>query len=311
MKRTLKLMTVIHSVIHHNKARHSRESGNPERHWIPPYQVRDRLSQARNDKLPKTYVVMYSLIFLLFGCTASRHEIQLKTWGEPFTGMEFVFVNGGCFMMGDTFSDGYEVERPVHEVCVNGFWMGKYEVTQGQWEKVMGTNPSHIRNGHDYPVETVNWDDAQEFVRKLNQITGKGFRLPTEAEWEYAARSGGKKEKWAGTNKESELGEYAWYVVNSGVKTHPVGQKRANGLGLYDMSGNVWEWVRDWYDKDYYKESPRDNPVGPNRLRTYRAVRGGSCYDGAQNVRTSNRSGAIGPRARNPFTGFRLVFAAQ
>jgi formylglycine-generating enzyme required for sulfatase activity len=225
--------------------------------------------------------------------------------------MEFVFVNGGCFMMGDTFSDGYEVERPVHEVCVNGFWMGKYEVTQGQWEKVMGTNPSHFRNGHDYPVETVNWNDAQKFVQKLNQITGKGFRLPTEGEWEYAARSGGKKEKWAGTNKESKLGEYAWYVVNSGVKTHPVGQRRANGLGLYDMSGNVWEWVQDWYDKNYYKESPRDNPVGPNRLRTYRAVRGGSCYDGAQNVRTSNRSGAIGPRARNPFTGFRLVFAAQ
>ena len=121
-------------------------------------------------------------------------------------------------MMGDTFGDGYEVEHPVHEVCVNGFWMGKYEVTQGQWEKVMGTNPSHFRNGHDYPVETVNWDDAQEFVQKLNQITGKGFRLPTEAEWEYAARSGGNKEKWAGTNKESELGEYAWYVVNSGVK---------------------------------------------------------------------------------------------
>jgi len=213
--------------------------------------------------------------------------------------------------MGDAFGDRYEAERPVHGVCVNGFWMGKYEVTQGQWEKVMGTNPSHFRNGRDYPVETVNWDDAQEFVRKLNQITGKGFRLPTEAEWEDAARSGGKKEKWAGTNEESRPGEYAWYVFNSGLKTHPVGQKRANGLGLYDMSGNVWGWVQDWYDKNYYKESPRDNPIGPNHFLTYRALRGGSCYDRAQNVRTSNRSGAVGPQARNPFTGLRLVFAPQ
>lgn len=256
-------------------------------------------------------LMIVSLIFLWFGCTGSRHEIQLKTWGEPYTGMEFVFVKGGCYMMGDSIGDGYEGERPVHEVCVHGFWMGKYEVTQGQWERVMGNNPSYFRNGQDYPVETVNWNDAQEFVQNLNQITGKGFRLPTEAEWEYAARSGGKKEKWAGTDKESELGEYAWYVVNSGVETHPVGQKRANGLGLYDMSGNVWEWVQDWYDKNYYKESPRDNPIGPNHILMYRTLRGGSCYDRAQNVRTSNRSGAIGPRARNPFTGFRLVLDAQ
>ncbi len=251
------------------------------------------------------------LILLLGGCATSLQQVQVKEWQDPLTGMEFVFVKEGCFQMGDTFGDGYEVEHPVHEICVNGFWMGKYEVTQGQWEKVMGSNPSQFKNGATYPVENVKWDDAQEFIGKLNDMTGKRFRLPTEAEWEYAARSGGRREKWAGTNSESELWEYAWYSGDSDGRTHPVGQKRPNGLQLYDMSGNVWEWIQDWYDKDYYRSSPKNNPQGPGRLMTYRALRGGSWNDVPKHTRMSNRSGAIGPRSRNPFTGFRLVLPSQ
>jgi len=122
----------------------------------------------------------------------------------------------------------------------------------------MGGNRSYFQNcGDDCPVETVSWNDAQDFISRLNQRTGKRFRLPTEAEWEYAARSGGKREKWAGTSSESELGDYAWYSKNSGGSTHPVGQKKPNGLGLYDMSGDVWEWCQDWYGKDFYKWRPR------------------------------------------------------
>jgi len=255
-------------------------------------------------------IMVLGLSLFLSGCAGLTQQGEGKAWKEPVTGMEFILVKGGCYEMGDTFGDGYEVEKPVHEVCVGHFWMGKYEVTQGQWERVMGSNPSQNKMDPQYPVEKVDWNDAQEFIRKMNQTTGKGFRLPTEAEWEYAARSGGKKEKWAGTSKEAELTEYAWFLANSGERPHPVGQKRPNGLGLLDMSGNVWEWVQDWYDRDYYKESPRKNPPGPDRPLVYRVIRGGSFYDRDRNVRTSNRSGMIGPRARNQFTGFRLTLSA-
>jgi sulfatase modifying factor 1 len=251
------------------------------------------------------------LILLFSGCAHHAQQIQAKKWHDSLTGMEFIFVKGGCFEMGDAFGDGYDIERPVHTVCVDGFWVGKYEVTQEQWEKVMGNNPSLFQNGGHYPVENVKWEDAQEFIRQLNQMTGKRYRLPTEAEWEYAARSGGKKEKWAGTSRESELGEYAWYLINADRRTHPVGQKRPNGLGLCDMSGNVWEWVQDWYDKDYYKSSPTDNPKGPGQLTTYRVIRGGCWNDIPRNIRASSRSGAVGPRSRNPFIGFRLVLPAE
>ncbi len=161
--------------------------------------------------------------------------------------MEFVLVKGGCFEMGDTFGDGADDEKPTYEACLKDFYLGKYEITQGQWKRVMGANPSNFKESDDHPVETVSWNEAQEFIRRLNQMSGKNFRLPTEGEWEYAARSGGKREKWAGTSNETELQDYAWFGSNSGSRTHPVGQKRPNGLGLYDMSGNVSDWVGDWY----------------------------------------------------------------
>lgn len=223
--------------------------------------------------------------------------------------MEMVLVKGGCYKMGDTFGDGSANERPVHDVCVKDFRMGKYPVTQIEWVAVMGTNPSREPScGETCPVENVSWSDVQEFIRKLNQRSGKAYRLPTEAEWEYAARSGGKDEKWAGTSRESELADYAWYYNNSSYRSHPVGQRKPNGLGLYDMTGNVWEWMSDWYDEGYYAKSPKDEPQGSTSGQT-RSLRGGYWGDLARFVRVSRRIRAA-PSARAPGYGFRLVLPA-
>ena len=223
---------------------------------------------------------------------------------DPFTGMEFVPVKGGCFQMGDTFGDGQENEKPVHEVCISDFAIGRYEVTQGQWQKVMGSNPSMFKEcGGDCPVEHLGWDYAQEFIRKLNSQTERHYRLPTEAEWEYACRSGGKDQKYCGGNKVDDV---AWYYSNSGGEPHPVGQKQPNDLGIYDMSGNVVEWVNDWYGKDYYEGSQRNNPQGPTS-GDYRHVRGGDCYSEPADVRASIRDN--GPGLSH--LGFRLVAPVQ
>ncbi len=232
-----------------------------------------------------------------------------KKFKDSITGMEFVFVKGGCFQMGDTFGDGEAREKPVHEVCVDDFYLGIYEVTQAQWERVMGNNPSSFKKGGNYPVEQVSWNDVQNFIERLNGQARRQYRLPTEAEWEYAARSGGKRDKWAGTNSESELSDYGWYNKNSGSSTHPVGEKKANGLGLYDMSGNVWEWCGDWYDENYYKNSPRDNPKGPNS-GTYRVLRGGSWSYDPRYARAANRYGT-NPENRVKLNGFRLALSPK
>jgi formylglycine-generating enzyme required for sulfatase activity len=221
--------------------------------------------------------------------------------------IEMVRVPGGCFQMGDTFGDGNSDEKPVHEVCVSDFYIGKYLVTQAQWVTVMGENPSKF-TGDRRPVDTVSWDDAQEFIKKLNQQSGRSYRLPTEAEWEYAARSGGRKEKWAGTSDPSQLGDYAWYKENSDEKTHVVGTKKPNGLGLYDMSGNLWQWCQDKYGDVYYEESDRNNPQGP-LTGSARVVRGGSWYNSAGNVRASYRHGGA-PGLRYDYGGFRLGLPA-
>lgn len=238
---------------------------------------------------------------------AIASSMPAKTGGEASAvNMAFVLVKGGCYQMGDSFGDGYADERPVHEVCVNDFFMGTYEVTQGQWKEIMGYNPAEFNLcGDNCPVENISWNDAQEFIRKLKWKIGKNYRLPTEAEWEYAARSGGKKEKWAGTSSESELGEYAWFDLNSGGETHPAGKKKPNGLGLYDMSGNVWEWCQDFYDENYYKNSPKNNPSGPDS-GTNHVLRGGSWFNGAGYTRTEKRLSII-PDYRDGNDGFRLV----
>ena len=248
------------------------------------------------------------ILFLSFSSGALPQDVRtnLTEYRDAVTGMEFVFAKGGCFEMGDVFGEGASNESPVHEVCLKDFYLGKYEVTQGEWKKVMDTNPSRLREGDQYPVESVSWNDAQVFIRRLNQMTGKNYRLPTEAEWEYAARSGGKKEKWAGTSKEFELQNFAWFSSNSGQRTYPVGQKKPNGLGLYDMSGNILEWVSDWYDENYYKNSPKENPQGPGS-GLLKVLRGGSFFDirGSGGVRAAFRHRML-PAVRMYDFGFRL-----
>ncbi len=225
------------------------------------------------------------------------------TWREPVTGMEFVYVKGSCFQMGS--NDGDDDEKPVHRVCIDGFWIGKYEVTQGQWQKIMGSNPSRFKKGSNYPVEQVSWNDCQDFIKKLNRKSGKTFRLPTEAEWEYACRSGGREDKYSGG---SDVDRVAWYSGNSGGFTHAVGGKAGNGLGIYDMSGNVWEWCSDWYDENYYGNSPTQNPQGPGSgsLRVYR---GGSWHIRPARVRAAFRDG-LGAAFRYDYLGFRLAFSS-
>ncbi|MEI7671772.1 MAG: SUMF1/EgtB/PvdO family nonheme iron enzyme [Deltaproteobacteria bacterium] len=241
---------------------------------------------------------------------------EITAGGQSFTdattGMEFVFVKGGCYEMGDTFGGGSGDEKPIHNVCVSDFYMGKYEVTQRQWQAVMGSNPSKntswFGKTDNCPVEQVNWNDTQDFIVRLNEKTGKSYRLPTESEWEYAARSGGKKEKYAGMSNDSGLGDYAWYIANSGSSTHSVGGKTSNGLGLYDMTGNGWEWCQDWYGEKYYGESPRNNPRGPSSGQ-YRVLRGGSWDSNQEDVRTATRNWNA-PVNRNSSVGFRLSLSA-
>ena len=201
--------------------------------------------------------------------------------------IEMVKVETGSFNMGATPETIYpdNDEKPVHRVTLtNDYYIGKYEVTQALWQAVMGSNPSFFK-GTDLPVETVSWNDCQDFISKLNAMTGKRFRLPTEAEWEYAAR-GGKKSRGYLFSGSITLGDVAWYKENSGSKTHVVGTKQPNELGIYDMSGNVWEWCQDW--KGSYSSSPQTNPTGAVS-GSYRVCRGGSWLISAWYCRSSCR----------------------
>ena len=243
---------------------------------------------------------------------------------------EMVLVKGGTFTMGATSeqgSDYYSAELPTHQVTLSDYYIGKYEVTQQLWEYVMkysgtaadgstmsayasdvwlGTNPSSsYGEGNYYPAYYVNWEDIVNiFIPRLNKITGKTFRLPTEAEWEYAARGGNKSKgyKYSGSNT---IGDVAWYYDNSSSTAHPVGTKAPNELGLYDMSGNVWEWCSDWYSSSYYSSSSSTNPTGPTS-GSFRVIRGGSWFSIARYCRVSCR-GSGNPDFRDGDLGFRLV----
>ena len=237
----------------------------------------------------------------VFKVSASAQMENAIVNGVPF---EMVLVEGGTFTMGATSEQGSEAEsdeKPAHRVTVGDFYIGKYEVTQAQWKAVMGSNPSCFK-GDDLPVENVSWNDVQEFIRKLNALTGRTYRLPTEAEWEYAARGGNKSQgyKYAGSNN---IETVAWYYGNSGSKTHPVGGKSPNELGLYDMSGNVFEWCSDWYGS--YSSGSLTNPQGPSS-GSGRVLRGGSWGYYSGSCRVSFRNYDY-PGSGGLNLGFRLV----
>lgn len=245
--------------------------------------------------------------------SSRRHSIQMQALvkeEETFTvnGVSFTmkFVEGGTFQMGATSeqgSDVYDNEKPAHSVTLSSYYIGETEVTQALWKAVMGSNPSRFK-GDDLPVEAVSWNDCQKFIRKLNQKTGKNFRLPTEAEWEYAARGGKNSNgyKYVGSNS---IGSVAWYTDNSSCKTHPVKGKVPNELGLYDMSGNLYEWCSDWYVSDYYGKSSSVNPQGPSS-GSVRVLRGGSFGCLAGDCRVSFRY-YFDADFRGHGNGFRLV----
>ena len=220
--------------------------------------------------------------------------------------IKMVKVEAGTFMMGATseMKNPFRNERPVHQVTLtNDYYMGKYEVTQALWEAVMGSNPSYFK-GDNLPVEEVSWNDCQEFISKLNSLTGRKFRLPTEAEWEYAAR-GGKKSRGYQYSGNSNISDVAWYDGNSGSKTHPVGTKQANELGIYDMTGNVLEWCQDWYGS--YYSSSQTNPTGADS-GSGRVYRGGGWGRNAVDCRLSYRSCST-PFYRSSYLGLRLALS--
>ena len=215
-----------------------------------------------------------------------------------------VKVEGGTFTMGATPEQGNDAlanEKPAHQVTLSDYYIGRYEVTQKEWQAVMGKNPSYNK-GDNLPVERVSWNDCQSFIYKLNQLTGLKFRLPTEAQWEYAARGGKQSRglKYSGSDNAKNI---AWYEKNSGSKTHQVGTKEPNELGIYDMSGNVWEWCGDWYGS--YSSSAQTNPTGPSS-GSFRVQRGGSWDSGAWGCRVSDRFHIL-PSHRNGNDGFRVV----
>ncbi|WP_417909330.1 caspase, EACC1-associated type [Candidatus Electronema sp. PJ] len=231
---------------------------------------------------------------------------QDKMMTDTVTGMELVYIPKGCFMMGSPENEegrGTD-EGPIPNVCVDGLWMGKYEVTQGQWKKIMNSaNPASFKQGDDYPVENISWEDTQKFIVNLNTRTGRNYSLPTEAEWEYACRAGGSGKYCGGSN----LDDVAWYKKNSGDSTHPVGGKQKNGFGLHDMSGNVWEWCIDRYGA--YNSNLQNNPTGSPSVPNY-VIRGGGWGDPDSNLRAARRIKHNYSYAGWAL-GFRLVLPSQ
>jgi formylglycine-generating enzyme required for sulfatase activity len=239
--------------------------------------------------------------------TTQKSDVKVLNAGKPFTepitGMTFVWIPGGTFSMGDTFDEGVEDEKPVHEVNLSDFYMAACPVTQAQWKCLMPDNPSSFV-GDDHPVEQVTLIDVQTFIDKLNAASKAGlhYTLPSEAQWEYAARSGGKNELYAGGQDPESV---AWFDENSSGGTAPVANKAPNGLGLFDMSGNVWEWCRDLYHPNAYRRHREDDPVC-TAGDTDRVIRGGSWHLDAWSARCSRRF-RFDPALFGPALGFRMV----
>lgn len=272
------------------------------------------LINTRNNKITN---ILKTLPTYLSYRTLNNNSVvnTTTTTGTDYTelvngaSIDMVFIPGGAFQMGS--NNGDDDEKPVHRIKIDDFYIGKYEVSQLQWQALMGSNPSSFK-GNNLPIERVSWNDAQEFIQKLNDKTGKHYRLPTEAEWEYACRSGTSTPFNTGQNLSASQANYDGnYPYNGAAKgiyresTTPVGSFRPNSFGLYDMHGNVWEWCSDWFDSGYYAKSPPNNPTG-SATGSIRVLRGGSWYDFAQNCRTANRD-YDSPGNRYDALGFRLV----
>ena len=257
----------------------------------------------------RNFAIWFVVLLAMAGTACNRGPKRYKTsWPEGVpkeltidlgngVKLEMVLIPAGEFEMGSPESDqsAYPMEKPQHHVRITkSFYLGKCLVTQEQWEAVMGNNPSHVK-GPKNPVEWVSCEDCQQFLDRLNAKSGPGvgkFQFPTEAQWEYACRAGSTTRYCFG-DEESGLGEYAWYRTNSDDHVHPVGEKKPNAWGLYDIHGNVWEWCQDWYDAGYYTNSPADDPGGP-ATGSDRVVRGGLWRRPARSCRSANRGHADG-----------------
>lgn len=255
------------------------------------------------------------LLYLMLLCSmagSAQDEIvyhRIKKITVNGVSLDMIEVRGGTFNMGATYEQGDDAsdfEEPVHQVTLSSYYIGKYEVTQELWRTIMGDNPSkHVNNKK--PVEHVSWNDCQNFISKLNSLTGKRFRLPSEAEWEFAARGGGKSKgyKYSGSNS---LDNVAWFDNNSGATTHEVGTKSPNELGIYDMSGNVWEWCQDRLSK--YSSSSQINPI-VTKAENRHIFRGGGCYNEARFCRSSNRTVPLREVTKFQNLGLRLVLSVE
>ena len=270
-------------------------------------------ADADNDDKVTIADVTTLIDFLLSGVWPYTPDIPNEPETEKFTvnGVSFnmVTVEAGTFIMGASSeqNNAYEDESPTHRVTLTDYSIGQTEVTQELWQAVMGYNPSSHIGNLKYPVDCVNWDMAQEFITKLNAMTGLSFRLPTEAEWEFAARGGRKSKcyKHAGSN---DLNEVAWYCDNSDDCTHPVGLKKANELGIYDMNGNIWEWTQDWYAA--YSSEAQTNPIGP-ASGEYKVHRGGCFNNVERQSRVSGERGSYEPGVGSTGEGFRLAMSTR
>jgi formylglycine-generating enzyme len=252
------------------------------------------------------YIIILFFILLALDTNAQRQGIagnNRNIISFATDSIELIPVDGGTFQMG---AIGNSYAEPVHTVTLSSFYISKYEITQAQWEAVMNYNDSKFTNCPRCPVEYISWLDVQNFIKELNRRTGKKNRLPTEAEWEFAARGGNysSNHKYAGSDF---VGDVAWYRSNSEMKTHPVGKKQPNELGLYDMLGNVDEWCSDWFGPDYYKTSETINPKGPPK-GNIKIMRGGDVFSNGKTLETSERTNCpCDENFRAEGVGFRIV----
>ena len=258
----------------------------------------------------KNYHLLVALLFglqvmasnALAGEPTASEPAAGTVWTEPKTGMVFVWAPSGCFQMG---GDGEAFEKPVHKVCVKGFWIGRHEVTQKQYKQIMGKSES-IFQGSNNPVDRVNWHDAAEFAGKMSALAGTKIRLPSEAQWEYACRAGSTHDLYCGNGAPEKLG---WFNDNSGKTTHPVGQLTANGWGLYDMSGNVWEWTQDCINNSY-KGAPADGSAWESGNCAMRVGRGGAWNNNPDVLRASHRK-FDDAGGRDNINGIRVIRTLQ